>query len=131
MHMYMYVQCMCVYSCTCSEVDSNRIFRLIDHIINPQKECKHITSCSLQDASSHQSDSEELLSESHDPRPHPPAGPLSSSSSRRSSITDLVTTATHGELEGVGRERAGVVEWHPKTCEDRDAEVTAHLPHIG
>ena len=58
-------------------------------------------------------------------RPHPPAAPLSSSSSRRSSVTDLAAMATEAEGEGGGgRERGtGVVEWHPKSSEDMESEV--------
>ena len=85
-----------------------------------------------QDLNSHHSDSEDILSESHDSRPHPPAtGALSSSSSRRSSVTDLTTKTAHGDQEGGGRERSGVVEWHPKTTADSDMATSDSPSHTG
>ena len=67
----------------------------------------------VQDGGGHQSDNDDMMSGSHDPgRPHPPTAPLSSCSSRRSSITDLAAMATEGEGKG------GVVEWHAGTNED-------------
>ena len=71
------------------------------------------------------------LSESH--RPHPPTTPLSSSSSRRSSVTDSVTMAT-GDGERGGRERGvggGVVEWHPGTTAHETTTVVRNIDRCG
>ena len=83
-----------------------------------------------QDTSSRHSDEQEVMSESHDPvRPHPPATPLSSSSSRRSSVTDSAVTATEGD----GRERGvgGVVEWHAGTTPHDTTTVVRDVNHCG
>lgn len=68
---------------------------------------------------------EVMSSESRDTvRPHPPTTPLSSSSSRRSSVADMVTMATEGEhKEGGGRER-GVVEWRAAISSSHDNTAT-------
>ena len=79
-----------------------------------------------QETSSRHSD--DVMSESHDPaRPHLPATPLSSSSSRRSSVTDGAAMTTEAE----GRERgSGVVEWRAGTTNEQTT-VVGNWYHCG